>query len=48
MIHLENKTIAFAWELSDEILKAIEEGQVPDKIDLPHMMVPVRELVTGL
>lgn len=32
MIHLENKTIAFAWELSDEILKAIEEGQVPDKI----------------
>lgn len=27
MIHLENKTIAFAWELSDEILKAIEEGQ---------------------
>ena len=40
MIHLENKTIAFTWELSDEILTAIEKGQVPDKITYAYYDLP--------
>lgn len=40
MIQTEHKTIAYTWELPEEVFQAILESEVPDKVTYAYYDAP--------